>query len=289
LGSGVIDPIPIQGAWRERWTPTEEHIVTHFREELATVMRAASDYLITSSNPADFSHYSQPEPLDADQITRQATFLQDMPQGPRGSCARESWFPDGQNDPVHKLSRELARGVEAMRPTAALRLIHGARRLMDTDAMRACHAKALMDVGEYYEGNRLARACTTPRTDPLVRASAWSIIAQSQEHLGGPGPAVEPYLRAAQLDPRSSLYTLNGLLCSLQSGDAPSAAFATDILNGNAEWEDAAAFNYASFHADSIHDGETTLSTVFHSTLSRIEGLFGPLTWHLTNEAIRSN
>jgi len=289
LGSGVIDPIPIQGAWRERWTPTEEHIVTHFREELATVMRAASQHLITSSSPADFSHYSQDLEPDSEEITRRARQLQDVGRGSGESCPPESWFPRGQSDPVYKLSRELSQGLESMRPTAALRLIHGARRLMDTDALRVCHAKALMDVGERYEGNRLARACTTPRTDPLVRASAWSMIAQSQEDLGGPGPATESYLRAAQLDPTSSLYALNGLLCSLQVGDLPSAAFATDILNGHAAWEDQAAFSYAAFHADSIHDGETTLSPVFHSTLSRIEGQFGPLTWHLTNEATRSN
>ena len=42
LGSSTVDPIPIKGAWRERWTPTEEHLVVHFREELATLMRFAA-------------------------------------------------------------------------------------------------------------------------------------------------------------------------------------------------------------------------------------------------------
>ena len=289
LGSSTVDPIPIRGAWRERWTPTEEHLVVHFREELATLMRAGSEELITSSSPEDFHHPSQTQIPSAEEITRQARHLQQGGKGEEGRAATGSWFPEGMDDPVYKLSQELAHGLQAMRPAAALRLIHAARRLMDTDALRVCHSKALMDVGEFYEGNRLARACTTPRTVPLVRASAWSFIAQSQLDLGGPVLAAESYLRAAQLDPEFSIYSLGALFCSLTVEDLPTAVFAADLLDSHGRWDDSSLFTYAAHYGDSVRTGEIPLSTEFSSSLSKIEGQLGPLAWHLTHEASRSN
>ena len=286
LGSSFVDPIRSKGAWREQWTPTEQHLVIHFREELATLMRAGSEALITSSSSRDFHHHSHASVLSAEEITEQASQLQEVSQG--GSRAA-TLFPDGIEDPVYKLSQELALGLEAMRPSAALRLIHGARRLMDTDALRVCHSKALMDVGEFYEGNRLARTCTTPRTAPLVRASAWSFIAQSQLDLGGPALAAESYLRAAQLDPKSSLCSLGALFCSLTVEDLPTAVFAAGILDSHGCWEDTSLFTYAAHYGDRARLKHAPLSPGFSSSLHKIEGQLGPLAWHLTHEASQAN
>jgi hypothetical protein len=289
LGSAFVDPIPSKGALREGWTPTEQQIVVHFREELAALMRAGSEELITSSSPEDFHHPSQTQNPNAEEITRQARHLQGVCRGEQAPHEANTWFTDGLDDPVYQLSKELAHGLEAMRPTAALRLIHGARRLMDTDALRVCHSKALMDVGEFYEGNRLARTCTTPRTAPLVRASAWSFIAQSQLDLGGPVLAAESYLRAAQLDPEFSIYSLGALFCSLTVEDLPTAAFAADLLDSYGSWDDSSLFTYAAHYGDSARNGEARLAPEFYSSLSKIDGQLGPLAWHLTHEASRTN
>ncbi|HIF41966.1 MAG TPA: hypothetical protein EYQ74_12810 [Planctomycetes bacterium] len=289
LGSAIVDPIPSKGAWRERWTPTEQHLVVHFREELATLMRAGSEELITSSSPRDFHHPSHGSVPSAGEIARQAQQLQEVSQGALKASTEAAWFPGGVDDPVYKLSQELALGLEAMRPSAALRLIHGARRLMDTDALRVCHSKALMDVGEFYEGNRLARTCTTPRTAPRVRASAWSFIAQSQVDLGGLALAAESYLRAAQLDPESTLCSLGALLCSLTVEDLATAVFAAEILDSHGSWEDRSLFAYAAHYGDSARIGHAPLSPGFSSSLSKIEDQLGPLAWHLTHETLRTN
>lgn len=146
LGSAFVDPIPSKGAWREGWTPTEQQIVVHFREELAALMRAGSEELITSSSPEDFHHPSQTQNPNAEEITRQARHLQEVCRGEQAPHEANTWFTDGLDDPVYQLSKELAHGLDAMRPTAALRLIHGARRLMDTDALRVCHSLSLIHI-----------------------------------------------------------------------------------------------------------------------------------------------
>jgi hypothetical protein len=54
-------------------------------------------------------------------------------------------------------------------------------------------------------------------------------------------------------------------------------------------WDDSSLFSYAAHYGDCARMGEARLAPEFYSSLSKIDGQLGPLAWHLTHEASRTN
>ncbi len=285
LRGAELSPWPERGGARFSWTPAEAHLVSHFREELAALLRAEFDRVLQCSNPTVVTHPSRMNGRDPSGEPIRETLRAMAGDSERFSAC----FEGGLQDPTFRTCQEFARGGLEPRPSTALRLIHAARRLADTDKLRVCHAMALMDAGEFYEGHRLARTCSGPQTDAQVRASAWSVIAKSQSDMNALAQASESYLRAANLDSAVSVHSFWALLCSLQVGDEASARYAADLLEAQGSFGDADLLAQSDLFAHQCRMGEESLSTHFHPTLSRIEPYMGPLTWHVSHEVPQAN
>ncbi len=312
LGGSPLDPLYTDQA--SGWTPSAAHLAVHYREELASFMRQGWDSWVTRSSCLDTAHPSgldREERLSPDFIVRQGTsFLQELPP------AHENDSPPAS---AMGLCREMIDGGCELNSESSLRLIQAARQLTDTDKMRVCHAKALMDYGEDAQGERLALTCTGLGTAPLVRASAWSFIAQSKlksvatpttghtpvdgtQRLGSPqyragqGESVnawidarDAYVRASQLDPSTTIYSLAGFLSSLVIGDANAALQEAECLEAHSSWGDAEMFAQAGHFSARYTRAHPARANEFQSTLTKIESQLGPIAWYIAHEVSQSN